>query len=151
MGYTNNLQRNLFCSYFWNKAHFVRVTSLRSGVIHGFVTEPWHFRHVLFLTACFFFYWLRTFMLSSLVWTRGLWVFSLVACSCPVLHMAGDFISLAMCLCFCFVWTHGFCLRILCAMCSHVNCLDPTYLVTWLLVHLPHLCLSRYPPHLLSL
>ncbi len=36
---------------------------------------------------------------------------------------------LAMCLCFCFV----------CAMCSHVNCLDPTHLVTWLLVNLPHL------------
>ncbi len=35
------------------------------------------------LAACFH-------MLSCLVWTRGLWVFSLVACSCPVLHMAGD-------------------------------------------------------------
>ncbi len=34
--------------------------------------------------------WLRAFMLSCLVWTRGLWVFSLAACSCPVLHMAGD-------------------------------------------------------------
>ncbi len=29
-------------------------------------------------------------MLSCLVWTRGLWVFSLAACLCPVLHMAGD-------------------------------------------------------------
>ncbi len=29
-------------------------------------------------------------MLSCLVWTRGLWVFSLAVCSCPVLHMAGD-------------------------------------------------------------
>ncbi len=36
------------------------------------------------------FYRLRAFMLSCLVWTRGLWVFSLAACSCPVLHMAGD-------------------------------------------------------------
>ncbi len=26
----------------------VRVLSLRSGVIHGFVTEPWHSHHVLF-------------------------------------------------------------------------------------------------------
>ncbi len=34
--------------------------------------------------------WLRAFMLSCLVWTRGLWVFSLATCSCPVLHMAGD-------------------------------------------------------------
>ncbi len=36
------------------------------------------------------FNWLRAFMLSCLVWTRGLWVFSLAVCSCPVLHMAGD-------------------------------------------------------------
>ncbi len=49
------------------------------------------------------------------------------------------FVLLAMCLCFCFVWAHGFCLSFLCAMCSHVNCLDPTHLVSWLLVHLPHL------------
>ncbi len=39
--------------------------------------------------ACVF-HWLRAFMLSCLVWTCGLWVFSLAACSCPVLHMAGD-------------------------------------------------------------
>ncbi len=30
------------------------------------------------------------------------------------------FFSLAMWLCFCFVWAHGFCLSFLCAMCSHV-------------------------------
>ncbi len=36
------------------------------------------------------FNWLCAFMLSCLVWTRGLWVFSLAVCSCPVLHMAGD-------------------------------------------------------------
>ncbi len=34
-------------------------------------------------------YWLHAFMLC-LVWTCGLWVFSLAACSCPVLHMAGE-------------------------------------------------------------
>ncbi len=36
------------------------------------------------------FNWLRAFILSCLVWTRGLWVFSLAVCSCPVLreHMA---------------------------------------------------------------
>ncbi len=50
------------------------------------------------------------------------------------------FVLLAMCLCFRFVWAHGFCLSFLCAMCSHVNCLDPTHLVTWLLINLPHLC-----------
>ncbi len=129
-------------------------TPFLSGFCHfglvsfmGFVTEPWHSRHVLFsclvfrfhvgvrtltlhvqshcvsvqsrvgsaacvlwcctqfmflLAACIHvmscavwhaacvFHWLRAFMLSCLVWTRGLWVFSLAACSCPVLHMAGD-------------------------------------------------------------
>ncbi len=35
-------------------------------------------------------HWLCAFMLSCLVWTRGLWVFSLAVCSCLVLHMAGD-------------------------------------------------------------
>ncbi len=39
-------------------------------------------------SSCF--YRLCAFMLSCLVWTCGLWVFSLAACSCPVLHMAGD-------------------------------------------------------------
>ncbi len=61
------------------------------------------------------------------------------------------FVLLAMCLCFRFMWAHGFCLSFLCAMCSHVNCLDPTHLVTWLLVNLPHLCFPHYPPHLLPL
>ncbi len=45
------------------------------------------------------------------------------------------FVLLAMC----FVWAHGFCLSFLCTMCFHVNCLDSTHLVTWLLVNLPHL------------
>ncbi len=35
-------------------------------------------------------HWLHAFMLSCLVWTRCLWVFSLAAYSCPVLHMDGD-------------------------------------------------------------
>ncbi len=48
--------------------------------------------HVCFvvLHAVRVFHWLRAFMLSFLVWTRGLWVFSLAACSCLVLHMAGE-------------------------------------------------------------
>ncbi len=55
--------------------------------------------------------------------------------------MASDFVLLAMCLCF--VWAHD--LSCLCyIMCSHVYCLDPTPLVTWLLVNLPHLCFPRY-------
>ncbi len=51
------------------------------------------------------------------VWTCGLWVFSLTACSCPVLHMASDFVLLAMCLCFCFVWAHCFVL-VFCVPCA---------------------------------
>ncbi len=65
------------------------------------------FRRVLCCCTQFVFYRLRAFMLclvlcgtqlvyfidyvlSCLVWTHGLWVFPLAACSCPVLHMAGD-------------------------------------------------------------
>ncbi len=64
--------------------------------------------------------WLRAFMLSCLVWTRGLWVFSLAACH--VLFCTWLWVCLlAMCLCFCFVWARGFCPSFLCATCSHVN------------------------------
>ncbi len=61
-------------------------------------------------------HWLRAFMLSCLVWTRGLWVFSLAACSCPVLHMAGDLFPGHV-----LVWARSFCPSFLCATCSHVN------------------------------
>ncbi len=40
---------------------------------------------------------------------------------------------------FLFCLSTSLCLSFLCAMCSHVNRLDPTHLVTWLLVNLPHL------------
>ncbi len=50
--------------------------------------------HLCYILCCvarsLYIHWLRAFMLSCLVWTRGLWVFSLAACSCRVLHMAGD-------------------------------------------------------------
>ncbi len=50
--------------------------------------------HLCYILCCvarsLYIHWLCAFMLSCLVWTRGLWVFSLAACSCPVLHMAGD-------------------------------------------------------------
>ncbi len=62
----------------WVVLHAVRVFI---GCVHScFVL--WHAARV--------FHWLRAFMLSCLVWTHGLWVFSLAVCSCPVLHMAGD-------------------------------------------------------------
>ncbi len=44
-----------------------------------------------------------------------------------------------MCLCFCFVWTRGFCPIFLCAMCSHVICLEPIHFVTCLLINFPQL------------
>ncbi len=50
--------------------------------IHVMSCAVWH--------AAYVFLWLRAFMLSCLVWTRDLWVFSLAAFSCLVLHMAGD-------------------------------------------------------------
>ncbi len=50
-----------------------------------------HLCYILCCVACsLYIHWLRVFMLSCLVWTRGLWVFSLAVRSCPVLHMAGD-------------------------------------------------------------
>ncbi len=55
---------------------------LSAACIHVMSCAVWH-------AACVF-HWLRAFMLSCLVWTRGLWVSSLAACSCLVLHMAGD-------------------------------------------------------------
>ncbi len=55
---------------------------LSAACIHVMSCAVWHAARV--------FHWLRAFMSSCLVWTRSLWVFSLAACSCPVLHMAGD-------------------------------------------------------------
>ncbi len=76
------------------------------------------------------FYRLRAFMLSCLVWTRGLWVFSLAACSCPVLHMAGDlFAGHVLVFLFCVsTW-------LLCATCSRQFVLTPPILLPgyWLI------------------
>ncbi len=67
------------CVCVWCCTQFVFLSAV---CIHIMSCAVWHAAHV--------FHWLRAFMLSCLVWTRGLWVFSLAACSCPVLHMAGD-------------------------------------------------------------
>ncbi len=77
----SSLRHVLFCSrLLCFVLHTVHVLSAACiPVMSGAV---WH-------AACVF-HWLRVFMLSCLVWTRGLWVFSLAVCSCPVLHMAGD-------------------------------------------------------------
>ncbi len=61
---------------------------LSAACIHVMSCAVWY--------AAYVFHWPRAFMLSCLVWI----VFSLAACSCPVLHMAGDFVLLAMCLFF---------------------------------------------------
>ncbi len=129
--------------------------------------------HACCVSCCctqFVFYRLRAFMLCLLlVWQHSL-LYSLAACvhvviscvntclmsilisclSCPVLHMACDFVLLAMCLCFCFVWAHGFVLDF-CVPCALVSiCLDPTHFVPdyWLIC--PPV-FPRYPPHLLPL
>ncbi len=85
---------------------------LSAACIHVISCAVWH-------AACVF-NCLCAFVLSWLVWTRLMSI--LISCV---------FVS-------CFA--HGFCLSFLCAMCSHVNCLDPTHLVSWLLLNLPHLC-----------
>ncbi len=77
-------------------------------------------------------------VMSCSVWYAACvchWVFSLAACSCPVLHMAGDFVFLAMCLCFCFVWAHVFCLSFLCALMSIVLTLPILLPDYWLICH----------------
>ncbi len=103
--------------------------------------------HVMSCAVCHaacVFNWLGAFMLSCLVRvlscirTRGLWVLSF--CTWLVICL------LAMCLCFCFLWAHGFVL-VFCVPCALMSiCLDPTHLV-----NLPHLCIPRYPLLLLLL
>ncbi len=67
------------CVCVWCCTQFV---FLSAACIYVMSCAVWHAAPV--------FHWLRAFMLSCFVWTRGLWVFSLAACLCPVLHMAGD-------------------------------------------------------------
>ncbi len=88
---SSSLCRVLFCLRVL--LHVVRVLS--AACIHVMSCGVWH-------AACVF-NGLHAVMLSCLKWTRGLWVFLLAPCLCPVLHMASDFVLLAMCLCFCFV------------------------------------------------
>ncbi len=71
-----------------SRSIFCHCVSARSRVRSDYA-PPVHVCFVV-LHAVRVFHWLRAFMLSCLVWTRGLWVFSLAVCSCPVLHMAGE-------------------------------------------------------------
>ncbi len=213
-------------------AHIIRVLSLRSSAIHGFVTEPWYSHHVrVFMWArrfecarvcvpcfmlergvwipgpalmswvsvtwrgsdtrapfsvivcarsravhvCFvvlhavrvsigcvhlcyilccvarslYIHWLRAFMLSCLVWTRGLWVFSLAACSCPVLHMAGDLFAVHV-LVFLFC-EHVASVLVFCVPRAHVN-LSWSHPSCYLFIDsFSPAVFPRYPHHLLPL
>ncbi len=71
-----------------SRSIFCHCVSARSRV-RSTTRSPVHVCFVV-LHAVRVFHWLHAFMLSFLVWTRGLWVFSLAACSCLVLHMAGE-------------------------------------------------------------
>ncbi len=89
-------------------------------------------------------------VLSCLVWTRGLWVFSLAACSCPVLHMAGDLFWWP-CACVFVLCEHMAFVFVLCVPCALMSivltppnllpdywliCPTCVYLVTLLVRHL---------------
>ncbi len=116
---------------------------LSAACIHVMSCAVWHAALVFFigcvLSCC-----------RVLVWTHGLWVFSLAACSCPVLHMAGDLFCWPCACVFCFVWAHGFCLSF--SVCHVLSCqlswpTQSGYLIIGYICS--HLLLSRYPPHLL--
>ncbi len=137
--FSSLLGRVLFCPRVLCCMQFV---FLSAACIHVMSCAVWHAARV--------FHWLRVFMLSCLVWTRGLWVFSLAACSCPVLHMAGDLFCLpracVFALCEHMAFVLVFCVP--CALMSIVltpPILFPDY---WLICPT---CVSRYPPHLLPL
>ncbi len=71
---------------------------------------------------------LACFHVVMSVWIRGWWVFS-NSCVFMSCFAHGWWFSLAMWLCFCFVWAHGFCLSF-CVPCALMSiCLDPTHLV----------------------
>ncbi len=103
------------------------------------------------------FHWLRAFMLSCLVWTRGLWVFSLAACSCPVLHMAGDLFCWP---CACVLCEHMAFVLVFCVPCALMSivltppillpdywliCPNCVYLVTLLICSLYNLLVFAVP------
>ncbi len=75
---SSSLSRVLFCPPVLCFVLLHAVHVLSAAWIHVISCAVWH-------AACFF-HGLPAFMLSCLVWTCGLWVFSLAACLCPVLH-----------------------------------------------------------------
>ncbi len=104
------------------KTIIVRVLSLRSSVIHGFVTEPWYSRHVR--VSCER---AASSVLSHLraLFHVGAW------CSDPGTHVLCEFR-------FC-VGVRTFAL-VFCVPCALMSiCLDPIHLVTCLLINFPQL------------
>ncbi len=98
------------------------------------------------LAACFH-------VVVSCVNTRGLWVFSLAACSCPVLHMAGDLFCWP-CACVFVLCEHMAFVLVFCVPCALMSivltppillpdywfiCLTCVYLVTLLICSLYNL------------
>ncbi len=140
----SDTSRSIFCLVVWVCwcLDFARPHTLSTVLCLCFCTQL-----VVFIA-------LRAFMLSCLVWTCGLWLFSLAEylclfCTWLVIGFAGHVLV------FSFVhWAQGFCLSSLCAMCSHVNCLDPTHLVTWYWLICPPVFpryTSSFAPFIISL
>ncbi len=104
---------------------------------------------VLYGTQLVFFTGCVLSCLSCFVWTRGLWVSLLAACSSPVLHMACDSVLLTMCLCFGFVWAHGFChsFGVPCALMSPILFPDYWLICPTCVISLP----SSFAPFIISL
>ncbi len=78
----------------------------------------------------FCFAWLCIVFLFCINWLGSFFYFACLLYIC--IHFLVGWLVFWLCFFFKCFW--------LCAMCSHVNCLDPTHLVSWLLVNLPHLC-----------
>ncbi len=99
-----------------------------------------HSCYVFYCVACSLcIHWLRAFMLSCLVFTRRLMSILISSFFVSCFAHGWWFVLLAMYLCFCFVWAHGFVFDF-CVPCALMSiCLDPTNLVSWLLVNWPHL------------
>ncbi len=139
--------------------HLSRFGSMRSRVRSAACSSV-HVCCVLLCCTQFMFYLLLEFMLYLvLCGTARSLFFSWAACFHVVMSCVNTwlmsiliscvfvscfahgwwFVLLAMCLWFCCMWAHGFVL-VFCVPCALMSiCLDPTHLISWLLVNLPHL------------
>ncbi len=111
--------------------------------IHVMSCAVWH--------AAYVFLWLRAFMLSCLVWTRDLWVFSLAAFSCLVLHMAGDLFCRS-CACVFVLCEHMAFVLVFCVPCALMSIVltPPILLSDYLFISSTSLS-SSFAPFIISL